>query len=111
MTPILGLFPHLSQPTNSEVDRLFAQLHAGLAHVDHYLAGACAAGDAPTLADCALAPILFWAGEVARMFGRADPLSARPRLARYDRAMAGHSVFGHLVAAMADDLAALRRLR
>jgi glutathione S-transferase len=112
MMPILGLFSHLGEPTNPDVDRLFDQLQASLGHVDHYLADArCAAGPEPTLADCALAPILFWTREVARMFGRADPLFACPRLAHYDRAMAGHPIFGPLVAAMADDLAALRRSR
>jgi len=114
MGPILGLFAHLGgdRTANPEVDRLFGQLDAGLGHVDHYLAEAPhAAGADSTFADCALAPILFWVKEVGRMFGRPDPLAAFPRLARYDRAMAAHPVFGALLTAMADDLAELRRTR
>jgi len=114
MGPIVALFAHLGgdREANPEVDRLFGQLEAGLAHVDHYLAEAAhAAGAEPTLADCALAPILFWVKEVGRMFGRPTPLTTFPRLARYDRAMAAHPVFGALLTAMADDLADLRSAR
>lgn len=114
MEPIVALFAHLGgdRGASPEVDRLFGQLEAGLAHVDHYIADtACAAGPDPTLADCTLSPILFWVKEVGRMFGGPEPLARFPRLARYDGTMAARPVFGTLLTSMADDLASLRRAR
>ena len=110
MGPILELFPHLGRDRGSaEVDRLFGLVEAGLNHVDHFLDGEHETR--PTLADCALAPILFWTTEIASMFDRPDPLAAIPGLACYARSMALHPMFGPLTTAMADDLAALRRAR
>lgn len=114
MGPILGLFGCLApdRRDSPETDRLFDQLQAGLGHLDGYLGvTAYAAGEEPTLADCALVPILFWAEEIARMFGRPSLVAAAPDIALYAASMAAEPLFGPLATAMADDLAALRGLR
>lgn len=114
MGPILGLFGCLAPDRrgSDEAGRLFGQLEAGLSHLEACARPAAyAAGGQPTLADCALVPILFWAGEIAAMFGRPPVLETAPAAAAYMRAMAADPVFGPVAAAMAEDLAALRAAR
>jgi glutathione S-transferase len=109
MTPLFGLFRRLGTPQDPIVDGLFAEVQTGLGHVEALLGDqGFAWGDEPTLADCALAPFLFWVKELARMFARPAPLTGVPKLAAYDRTIQEHPVIGPVLTAMANDLAALR---
>lgn len=109
MAPLFGLFRHLVEPQDPAVDRLFGEVAQGLAHVEALLGDrGFAWGDAPTLADCALAPFLFWVEELARMMAHASPLDSFPKLMSYHAALQEHAVFGPLLIGMAEDLAALR---
>ena len=109
MAPLFALFRHLAEPQDPAVDRLFAEVEAGLGHVETLLGDqGFAWGGAPTLADCALAPFLFWIKELAAMLARPSPIAGLPKLAAYDAAIQKHGVIGPLLAAMASDLAALR---
>lgn len=112
LRPLFGLFPHLAAPDDAAVNQLFAEIGQGLTAIEALLGdGAYAWGERPTLADCALAPSLFWVNQSAAMFERPSPLEAHRRLAAYDIAMRGRPVFGPLLAAMAEDLSALRGAR
>ncbi|TAJ74325.1 MAG: glutathione S-transferase family protein [Phenylobacterium sp.] len=109
MGPLFGLFRHLAAPADPAAEALFVDIERGLGHVEAVLGGqGFAWGDAPTLADCALAPFLFWVKELHRMFARPSPIGSFPKLASYDAGLQTHPVFGPLLAAMAEDLAALR---
>ena len=111
MAPLFALFGQLApdRRDEAEVSRLFGQIAEGLGHLEGYLEGdAYAVSPTPTLADCALAPFLFWVGEIARMFARPDPIAGLPKLDAYRARMAADPLFGPLVRDMSDDLAALR---
>jgi len=112
MAPLFGLFRHLAAPKDPAADALFVEVERGLTHVEAVLDDqGFAWGDAPTLADCALAPFLFWVQEVHRIFGRPSPIALLPKLASYEASLQTHPVFGPLLEAMADDLSALRAAR
>jgi glutathione S-transferase len=109
MAPLFGLFRYFADQKNPEVDRLFAEMQSGLGHVETLLDDqGYARGASPTLADCALAPFLFWVEQIAAMYQRPSPLDDLPSLSDYYLAMQGRPIFGPLLADMAADLKALR---
>ena len=109
MAPLFALFRYLADRDAAEVDRLFAEVGSGLRHLEDLIGDeGYAWGREATLADCAVAPFLFWVKMLPQMFGRASLIEDLPKLSRYDEAMQGHHVFGPLLTQMAEDLEALR---
>ncbi len=59
-------------------------LQTGLKRLDHYIQpGPYAYGDSLTIADCAIATLLFYVTSVIPMFGVANPLERTPDVAAY----------------------------
>lgn len=66
------------------VDPAMANLHDGLSYTERYIgAGPWAVGDAPTLADCALVPVLNMCRVVSMVYARPDLISRYPNLGAY----------------------------
>lgn len=87
-----------------------------LAHIERNLGGgthaaAYAVGDRLTMADCALAPLLFFAARAARMhpalFPGGDPFARHPRLAAYWRSIARDPIAARVLAEL--EAAQIRR--
>jgi glutathione S-transferase len=80
------LFGHLdpSKRDQAVVDAQIAKLDEGLGWLGHHVGdGAFALGDSLTLADCHLAPILFYLPIMAGGVGRLDLLERHPWIAAY----------------------------
>jgi glutathione S-transferase len=55
-------------------------LEKALDYLEGRIGSPWAAGDSFTLADCALAPSIWYVGRIAPAFGAGDPFAKRPRL-------------------------------
>lgn len=84
--PLSPLFAHLSRKHRQQdvvVDGL-AKIAKGLATLEHFIGdGEFAVGNALSLADCSLVPILFFLNTYLPYFGESDPLQPYPKLHRY----------------------------
>jgi glutathione S-transferase len=70
------------------VERELAELASGMSWLNHYLDGsAFAVGGKFSLADCTLAPILFFYAQIGPMFGYADVFKDTPAVGSYYKAM------------------------
>ena len=81
-----ALFGQMNPATRDQavVDAAFAKLDESLGHLDRLLGeGPYAVGDKLTTADCALAPMMFFMGMLARTFARPDFLTGHPKVAAY----------------------------
>jgi glutathione S-transferase len=90
MEPMTKLFGQISPKGRDQmlVDRELAELAKGMSWLEHYVDGsAYAVGDRLTLADCALAPILFFYSEISPMFGTAGPFKLVPNVGAYYNAL------------------------
>jgi glutathione S-transferase len=80
-------------------------LKTGLSYLEAMLVGPYAAGDALTLADCAIAPYLFYVTRLMPMLGEENILGDLPKVAAYWEAIqaneAANSVFDDMAAAVA----------
>lgn len=86
----------------AKVDDGLAKLDEGLALIEHYLPedAIYAAEDRLTLADCALAPALFYARIIPTVFGKAPFLGHTKAQAYYDRISAADPHIKRAVAEM-----------
>ncbi|MFZ3032447.1 MAG: glutathione S-transferase family protein [Parvibaculum sp.] len=78
MEPMTKLFGQINPKGRDQalVDARMAELNSGMAWLDHYLDGSpYAVGGKLTLADCALAPMLFFYKQIGPMFGFVDPFA------------------------------------
>ncbi len=84
--PLRALFPQLNPKTRDEkvVTEKLGELQTRLDQLEAMLApGGFAAGPDFTLADCALAPTIFFVTNMLPGFGAKPPLDGRPKLAAW----------------------------
>ncbi len=84
--PLRALFPQLNPKTRDDkvVTEKLAKLQTRLDQLESMLApGGFAAGSDFTLADCALAPTIFFVTNILPGFGAKPPLEGRPKLAAW----------------------------
>src|SRR5215469_14470142 len=84
--PLRALFGHMNPKTRDEkvVNDKLTELNTRLDQVEKMLADSgFATGADFTLADCALAPTMFFAVNMLGMFGAKPPLESRPKLAAW----------------------------
>ncbi len=82
--PLFGQF-FATQRDQGKVNACVNAMTEGLSHLEHFLADAgLAAGPNITIADCALAPFLFFFAErMVASFGLASIIETRPKVASY----------------------------
>lgn len=80
--PLRALFFQLDPKTRNAdvVKRSLTELDERLDYLESRIGAPWAAGDAFTLADCALAPTIWYVSKVPPLFGAGDPLAKRPKL-------------------------------
>lgn len=90
MTPMTKLSGQIS-PKGRDlalVERELAELALGIGWLGHYLDGSpFAVGGRFSLADCTLAPILFFYAQIGPMFGYADVFKDAPTVGSYYRSL------------------------
>jgi glutathione S-transferase len=91
--PLHGLWLDPTFSDRAATARYMPEAVARLKQLERLVGAPWAAGDAFSLADCALAPTMLYAGMVMPALGSAGPLDGRPRLAAWwDRVVARPSV-------------------
>lgn len=91
--PLSALFGQMNPKTRDAklVEEKLGETQLRFDQLERLVDGApFAIGDALGLADCALAPFLFFATRLLPMLGAGDPLAARPKLARVHAATQAH---------------------
>ena len=86
MEPMTKLFSQINPKGRDQalVDRELAELTNGMKWLAKYLDGSpFAVGDSLTLADCTLAPMLFFYAQIGPMFGSAEPFKNIPTVGQY----------------------------
>jgi glutathione S-transferase len=80
--PMRALFFQMDPKTRDAevVKQSLTGLEKALDYLESRLGSPWAAGDSFTLADCALAPSIWYVGRIAPAFGAGDPLAKRPKL-------------------------------
>ena len=80
--PMRALFFQMDPKTrNAEVvKQSLAELDKQLDYLERRIGSPWAAGQSFTLADCALAPSIWYVGKIAPAFGAGDPFLKRPKL-------------------------------
>ena len=90
MDPMTKLFGQINPKGRDQalVDRELAELAKGLGWLAAYIDGSqYAVGDSLTLADCTLAPMLFFYEQIGPMFGSVDPFKEVPAVGKYYQAL------------------------
>jgi glutathione S-transferase len=111
MNPMLPLFKNLNPATRNApvVEASLAQIDKGLVALNKYIApGPFAIGDRFTLADCALAPILFYANRFLRLFDRKEALAAQVNVIAYYNAIQDDVHVAEVLDGMKEGLDAMR---
>lgn len=109
--PLRALFGQLNPKTRDAklVEEKVAEFNSRADQLEQMLsAGGYAAGGDLTLADCAIAPTIFFAVNLLPAFG-AKPLDARPKLAAWWKKVGERPSVKKAMAEMAEALAALQR--
>ncbi len=80
--PMRALFFQMDPKTRNAdvVKQSLAGVESALDYLESRLGSPWAAGESFTLADCALAPSIWYVGRIAPAFGAADPFAKRPKL-------------------------------
>jgi glutathione S-transferase len=80
--PLRALFFQMDPKTRDAdvVKQSQTDLGAKLDYLEGRIGTPWAAGEAFSLADCALAPTIWYVRKIAPLFGAADPFASRPRL-------------------------------
>ncbi len=110
MEPMNRLFGQINPKGRDQalVERELAELDKGMKWLAHYLDGSSyAVGGKLSLADCTLAPILFFYEQIGPMFGYADPFGALPQVRSY---WEGLKRDPHAARVLAELAAALQRV-
>lgn len=113
--PLSPLFAHLSRKRRNQevVDAGLARIRLGLDMLERFLGDQrFAVGDALTLADCSLVPVLFFLVTYLPMLGEAEPFGRHPKTERYWAAIQTNEyaarVIGEMRQAMAEKAAQAR---
>ncbi len=110
--PLRALFPQMNPKTRDEkvVNEKLTDVQNRLDQLEKMLAdGGFAAGADFTLADCALAPTMFFAVNLLGMFGAKSPLEGRPRLNAWWTKVQTRPSVKKALGEMAEALAAMQR--
>ena len=111
MNALMPAFAHLDPTTRDQeaVDAVMDNVRKGLSHVDRYLsASPFALGERPTLADCALLPILKFLSAFMPFFGHTDPMLGDSAAAKYFRGVQGDPVVSRSMRMIEESIAAWR---
>jgi glutathione S-transferase len=110
--PLRALFPQMNPKTRDEkvVNDKLTELNTRLDQLEKVLAdsGFATGGDF-TLADCSLAPTMFFAVNMLGMFGAKPPLEGRPKLAAWWAHVQTRPSVKKALGEMAEALAAMNR--
>lgn len=113
MEPMTKLFSQINPKGRDQafVDRELGELTKGMGWLAKYLDGSpFAVGNSLTLADCTLAPMLFFYAQIGPMFGSAEPFKNIPTVGQYYKGLQSNPhvqrVIGELEAALAKVMAA-----
>ncbi len=112
--PLRALFPQMNPKTRDEkvVNEKLTELNSRLDQLDKMLAeSGFATGAEFTLADCALAPTMFFAVNLLGMFGAKPPLEGRPKLAAWWNHVQTRASVKKALGEMGEALAAMNRGR
>lgn len=107
MTPLYDLFDHIdpSKRQQAEVDEKLTELNKALGDLSHFLDdGKYAVGGSPSLADCALVPVLFFATAVGPAFGLPDVFAKAPKVGAYYKAIQADAPVQKLIGELAKGL-------
>lgn len=110
MYPMGELFGQISPVGRDQafVDAQMAELHEAMGWLDKYLDGSSyAVGNQLSLADCTLAPVLFFFDQIGPMFGNVTPLKKYPNTQAY---FIGVQKDPHVARVLAEVDAALRKM-
>lgn len=110
--PLRALFPQMNPKTRDEkvVNEKLTELNGRLDQLEKMLADSGFASGADfSLADCALAPTLFFAVNLLGMFGAKPPLEGRPKLAAWWTHVQTRPSVKKALGEMAEALAAMNR--
>lgn len=110
--PLRALFPQMNPKTRDEkvVNEKLTELNGRLDQLDKMLADSgFATGADFTLADCALAPTIFFAVNLLGMFGAKPPLEGRPKLAAWWNHVQTRPSVKKALGEMGEALAAMNR--
>jgi len=108
MTPLFGQLRRSGRDA-AIVDPAIAAIEAGLSHLDRAIDDrGHAVGDALSLADLAMAPVLRYLVQYLPLFDRPDPLAVHPRLGVYWAAISAQPDIAHGIARIEAGWAALR---
>ena len=104
MDPLFGQIDPRSRD-QALVERHLADLLKAIGWLGHYLDGSPhAVGGSLSLADCALAPMLFFFGQIGPLFGFPDPMKDLPTVAAYYRGIAAEPAVARVLAELKDEL-------
>jgi len=110
--PLRALFGQMNPKTRDDkvVNEKLSDLNGRLDQLDKMLSdGGFACGSDFTLADCAIAPTMFFAVNLVGMFGAKPPLEARPKVAAWWTHVQTRPSVKKALGEMADALAAMNR--
>ena len=110
--PLRALFGHMSPKTRDEkvVNEKLTELNGRLDQLEKMLADSgFATGADFTLADCALAPTIFFAVNLLGMFGAKPPLEGRPKVAAWWTHVQTRPSVKKVLGEMGEALAAMNR--
>lgn len=110
--PLRALFGHMNPKTRDEkvVNEKLTELNGRLDQLEKMLAdGGFASGAEFTLADCAIAPTMFFAVNLLGMFGAKPPLEGRPKVAAWWTHVQTRPSVKKVLGEMGEALAAMNR--
>jgi|SRR5262249_21531362 len=110
--PLRALFPQMNPKTRDEkvVNEKLTDLNQRLDQLEKMLADSgFASGPDFTLADCALAPTMFFTVNLLGMFGAKPPLEGRPKLAAWWGHVQTRPSVKKAIGEMAEAMAAMNR--
>jgi glutathione S-transferase len=107
--PLRALFFQVDPKTrNAEVvKQSLADLGVRLDYLEARIGSPWAAGEAFSLADCALAPTVWYVEKIAPLFGAADPFASRPKLRAWFTRVQGRPSVKRALEAQGQALAAM----
>ncbi|MBE9053853.1 glutathione S-transferase family protein [Nostocales cyanobacterium LEGE 11386] len=100
--PAIFILRDMRDPTKrneEEVETQFEILDKGLSYIEHYLSGdTWAVGDQPSIADCALVPVLNIVNLMESIFGQPDLISKYRKLGAYWQAAKSDEINAKVIA-------------
>ena len=108
MAPLYDLFDHIDPGKRQQavVDEKIGEFNKALTGLSHFMDdGKYAVGGSPSLADCALVPVLFFATAVGPAFGLSDAFATAPKVGAFYKGLQADAPVQRLVAELAKGLA------